>query len=185
MRLFIAVSIGEENKNKIFDIQSVLKRSCVDVKWIEKDNLHLTLKFLGEVAEDNLDSVKESIRRAVAEFKRFQINLESIGVFPNEKSPRVLWMGINKGEVELKNISQNLEGSLEELGFKKETREFSAHLTIGRFRSNSEKEKLFKIIEKFQNENIIESVNVVYLIKSTLSPKGPAYDVIEEYQLGL
>ena len=74
MRLFIAVSIGEENKNKIFDIQSVLKRSCVDVKWIEKDNLHLTLKFLGEVAEDNLDSVKESIRRAVAEFKRFQIN---------------------------------------------------------------------------------------------------------------
>ncbi|OGS47066.1 MAG: 2'-5' RNA ligase [Elusimicrobia bacterium RIFOXYD2_FULL_34_15] len=183
MRLFVAVNISEDSKEKIFNIQTEFKRSSADVKWVEKENLHLTLKFLGEVAEDKLDSVKERIKQSFSGIKRFEICFEYTGAFPTEKFPKVLWIGISKGTVELKDISQKLENSLEELGFEKEKREFSAHLTIGRFRSNFGKEKLFDRIKKKQIEKITENIKSVFLMKSTLTPKGPIYNVIEEFQL--
>ena len=192
MRLFIAVNISEENRSKIAQIQSELKKNIADVhpvrydklsngvKWIEKENLHLTLKFLGEVADEQLVSIKEKIKEVSSSIKGFEIDFCSLGVFPSETFYKILWVGIEKGQAELKNLAQRLEDLLQGIGFKKEKRPFSAHLTIGRFR----KPKPCKLQGTNTEEKFSEAVEKVSLVKSTLTPKGPIYEIIEEFKLG-
>ncbi|MDD5686683.1 MAG: RNA 2',3'-cyclic phosphodiesterase [Elusimicrobia bacterium] len=183
MRLFIAVNIKEENKKEVLKIQSTFKESFFDIKWVESENLHLTLKFLGEIAEEKVNPLKEKIKQLVSGIKKFEIDFCRTGVFPNIEFPRVLWIGVEKGETELKNLSQNIETSLEEIGFEKEKKLFSVHLTIGRFRSGKNKEKLKDIIKKVSVEKYEDIVESVFLIRSTLTANGPVYNIIEEFQL--
>ena len=187
MRLFIAVNIKAETKNKIAGIQSALKKgpASADVKWIETENLHLTLKFLGEVEGDKQENlVSEKLRQAIIGIKKFEIDFEKIGVYPNETAPRVLWLGVGKGKEELASLANRIENSLSAIGFEKEKRPFSAHLTLGRFKSSQKgREKISGIIGKMPSEKISDIVEAVYLMKSTLTPRGPIYEVVEKLQL--
>ncbi|MBN1383777.1 MAG: RNA 2',3'-cyclic phosphodiesterase [Elusimicrobia bacterium] len=180
MRLFIAVNINDENKNKIVQIQTGLKNDITDIKWVEKENLHLTLKFLGEVADGRLDALKKRIKETGSLTKDFEIDFCNLGVFPKETFSRILWIGIDKGQDGLKSLAQKLEDSLEAAGFKKEKRPFSAHLTIGRFK----KPKPCKISGlPYKEEKFSETVEKISLVKSTLTSKGPIYEVIEGFKL--
>ncbi|MDO8735268.1 MAG: RNA 2',3'-cyclic phosphodiesterase [Elusimicrobiota bacterium] len=205
MRLFIAVNIKAETKNKIVRIQSALKKNCDGVKWTLPENLHLTLKFLGEVDDSRKDLISEKLRQAVIGIKKFEIDFEKIGVYPFETAPRVLWSGVGEGKIELENLAQKIESLLTEianLGFEKEKRSFSAHLTLGRFKSptcsprihsgvspdkrigvNSANKKLFDIMKNITIGKISDAVESVYLMKSTLTPLGPIYEVVEKFQL--
>jgi RNA 2',3'-cyclic 3'-phosphodiesterase len=183
MRLFVAVNISKENKNKISKIQSVLKKSGADAKWVEENNLHLTLKFLGEVEENKVNHIIEKLKQVVLDVKKFEVDFESVGVFPTEMSPRVLWIGTGKGAEELKNLTEKTETLFEEIGFEKEKRKFSPHLTVGRFRSSKGKEKLLDIIKSLTFEKITEEVKSVFLIKSVLTPKGSIYSIVEKFCL--
>lgn len=184
MRTFIAVGISREARQKIAQIQDDFKREDPDVKWVEPENLHLTLKFLGEVDEAKIAGVIEKTRLGVSENSRFKVHLLEIGTFPNLKFPRVVWIGVSEGKEELKDLSKRIEENLFHLGFPKENREFSAHLTIGRVRSPKKKEKLVKKIEELGKSDIGEfAVDKVLVMESQLSPKGPTYRVIEEVNL--
>ena len=186
MRLFIAVNIKAETKNKIARIQSALRKNCDGVKWTLPENLHLTLKFLGEVDDSRKNLVSEKLRQAVSGIKKFEIDFEKIGVFPNETTPRILWLGVEKGKIELENLAQKIESSLTEiagLDLKKEKKPFSAHLTLGRFKSPRNNKKLFDIIKNITIEKISDAVEAVYLMKSVLMPRGPIYEVVEKFQL--
>ncbi|MFA5779507.1 MAG: RNA 2',3'-cyclic phosphodiesterase [Elusimicrobiota bacterium] len=200
MRLFIAVNIKAETKNKIARIQSVLKKNCDDVKWTSPENLHLTLKFLGEVDASRKDLISKKLRQApldkilylmgqaIIGIKKFEIDFEKIGVYPFETAPRVLWLGVGEGKIELENLAQKIESLLPEiadLGFEKEKKPFSAHLTLGRFKSpaSAADKKLFDIVKKPPIEKISDVVESVYLMKSTLTPRGPVYEVVEKFQL--
>jgi len=186
MRLLVSVDIKAETKNKIAAIQSVLKKNCSGVKWTLPDNLHLTLKFLGEVDDGRKDLITEKLKQAVAGVNKFKIDFEKIGVFPNETAPRVLWLDVGEGKMELGNLAQKIDSLLMATcapGFEKEKRPFAAHFTLGRFKSPLNNEKLFDIIKKMTIEKISDAVESVYLIKSTLTPRGPIYEVIEKFQL--
>ncbi|MEW6555730.1 MAG: RNA 2',3'-cyclic phosphodiesterase [Elusimicrobiota bacterium] len=183
MRLFVTVGISAENKNRISEVQSALKKNQYDIKWTELGNLHLTLKFLGEVEENKIAEITEKLKNAIADTKKFEIIFYKLGIFPNNRFPRVLWVGVENGEQELKSLSEKIETALEPLGFEKEKRAFSAHLTLGRFRSPKNNEKLVEILKKIQIEKMLNSVSEILLIKSTLTPKGPIYETIKEFKL--
>ena len=183
MRLFIAVNISQEIKDRIIFIQTIFKKSSADVRWITPDNLHLTLKFLGEVSDSKIAIVTEKVKQSVAGVKKFEVDFGGVDVFPDKSFPRILWLGVTKGKNELASLAQKIDNSLEEIGFEKEKRQFSAHLTIGRIKSHKNKEKLFSIVEKTPADKISDVVEFVYLMKSTLTPQGSIYDVVEKFQL--
>ncbi len=184
MRTFIAVGISSEVREKIAQIQAEFRKGDPDVKWVEPENLHITLRFLGEVSEDKLSGVIEKIRLATAGISNFRAHIFGLGGFPNLKSPRVVWVGVGEGKEELKNLSERIEENLSYLGFAKEKRGFSAHLTIGRVRSPRKREKLVKKIEELERHDVGEfSVDRVLVMESQLSSKGPTYRIIEEVNL--
>lgn len=183
MRLFIAIELSDEIKNAVAQIQSHLKYSGADVKWVEKDNIHLTLKFLGEVSEEKCEEVKAALDSAAKETKPFEINLKDIGAFPKIEFPRVIWAGLDKGAAESTAVAKNIDEVLSRIGFQKETRSFAAHLTIGRVRSPKNKAALEEKVETANHETlpaISQTISSVILFQSTLTPKGPIYTKLHE-----
>ena len=184
MRTFIAVGISSEVRERIARIQAEFRKGDPDVKWVKPENVHITLKFLGEVSEDKLPAVIEKTRLAVTRISNFRVHLSELGSFPNLKSPRVVWVGVSEGKEELRNLNKKIEENLSYLGFAKEKREFSVHLTIGRVRSPRGKEKLVKKIEEMESSDVGEfSVDKVLVMESQLSSRGPTYRIIEEVNL--
>lgn len=185
MRTFIAVEIPAEIKNKIGRYVDLLRGSSQNVKWVSPENLHLTIKFLGEVNEDDVDSLIECMNPVLSEFSSFDLALEHIGFFPSIKNPRVLWIGSDGGADNLLDIFQELEHCLETVGVDRDERMFSPHLTIGRVKRNHDKlsdgPAFTGDIPEFETASF--RVNGIALIKSTLTPQGPIYEKLYEGKL--
>lgn len=183
-RAFIAVELPESVRQEVAALQADFKSSSADVKWVEAANLHLTLKFLGDIEEHQVSSLKETLGAALRDLTSFDIHLEGIGAFPKTTFPRVIWVGINQGEKQLVELANRVEQACAGLGFPKEERPFSAHLTIGRVRS---KEHLAPFIKKLQlaefRAGATAPITRVVLFQSTLSPKGPTYTPLAEIPL--
>ncbi len=187
MRAFIAIELSEKIRAGLAQIQSCLKHSEDDVKWAEKENIHLTIKFLGEISEENCSKVKAALDITAGSFKPFKLKLKDIGVFPKIGLPRVIWAGIDKGARESSEIARLMDEELSKIGFESEARPFAAHATIGRVRSpkNIEalKEKLATIgdLGFGIKEQIVDSIS---LFQSKLTPTGPIYTKLHEAKLG-
>lgn len=162
-----------------------MKYAGADVKWVERGNIHLTLKFLGEINEKKLPPIKAALDEIAVLFSSFAISLENAGAFPTVEFPRVLWVGLGKGAKESKDIANHIDGELSKIGFDKESRPFAAHLTIGRVRSAKNKdalaEKLSTIGLQFSAED--QLVKSVALFQSTLTTSGPIYTKLHEARL--
>jgi len=181
MRTFIAIELPKDIKNILGNIQNELKQSQADVKWVKPDNIHLTLKFLGEIQEDLVKKIQLVLEEIAQKNSSFSIYLASLGVFPKLQYPRVVWIGLNNDQQILK-IAKELEESLITIGIPAETRPFSSHITLGRSRSSSHRKELVEKIESL-NKNLSLSlqefrVSGITLFKSTLTPAGPIYEVI-------
>lgn len=185
MRTFIAIELSEEIRETLAQIQSHLKYSGADVKWVEKDNIHLTLKFLGEISEEKLQQVIAALEITAKETPCFEISIKDIGAFPKIDYPRVIWVGLDKGAKESTEIALKVDEELSKIGFGKESRPFAAHLTIGRVRSSKNKEALKDKITQYTIHNTHdELVSRITLFKSTLTPKGSIYTKLHEARLG-
>ena len=184
MRTFIAIDLSEEAQQELTQLQSELKTSQADVKWVDPKNIHLTLKFLGEISDQQVTQVKATLDKIAPQFKPYETTLSGIGAFPKLDHPRVVWVGIEDAKGETKEIASKIEAELEKIGFKKEDREFKAHLTIGRVRSSKNKDKLKSIIQSIsfapQSKN---PINDITLYQSTLTPQGPIYTILYTAQL--
>jgi len=186
MRAFIAIELPEKIKNSLAVLQEKLKSSQADVKWVEKNNIHLTLKFLGEVDENKISEVTTSLNKIALHTPSYQAIISSLGGFPKIDYPRVIWAGIGNGDQETKNIAKLIEENLEKIGFAKEERAFASHITLGRTRSGKNQKKLGELLKKMQVESSIAEnfkVDKITLFKSQLSPKGPTYQAIKELSL--
>lgn len=187
MRTFIAIELPDEIKNSLARIQSQLKTSGADVKWVEPGNIHLTLKFLSEIDEKKLDKIIEILKDITKNKNYFHIRISSLGAFPKMNFPRVIWVGIDEGDTESKEIAKELEQNLAKIGIPKESRPFSSHITIGRTRSTLNRDKLVQglktIEDNFGKENFSFRVTKITLFKSTLTPKGPIYEVLHNASL--
>ncbi len=176
IRSFIAIEIPEVIKKGLSGIQDALKKTGADVGWTRPEGIHLTLKFLGEVEEGKLADIQKAIEESAKGISAFLLEVNGIGVFPNIRYPRVLWIGIkDKGDT-LKTLEEAIDRETEKIGFKKEGRDFSPHLTLGRIRSHKNREILIKSLEEFDKIELgAFNVTEVSLIKSELRPKGAVY----------
>ena len=168
-------------------MQTLLKKSGADVKWVAAQNIHLTLKFLGEIDEEKSVKIAGIIEEIAQGSKKFQISLSSLGAFPKKEFPRVIWVAIDKGDKEIKIFAKALEEKIEKIGIPKEDRPFSSHITIGRVRSPLNKDKLVRALRETENyfggENIEFGVTKITLFKSTLGSSGPVYEALKEINL--
>ena len=187
MRAFIAIDLPKEIKDCLGRIEERLEAGGADVKWVAAANIHLTLKFLGEINEQAKQSVIQTIEDTAKDRNLFSIRLSSAGAFPDIKFPRVIWIGIDNGSAEVIKIAAGLEEKIEKIGIPKETRGFTCHITLGRVKSGLNRLKLAEKIEEINrelNEKPLELlVGKITLFKSTLSPNGPVYEPLHEASL--
>jgi 2'-5' RNA ligase len=185
MRTFIAIPLDDKTHNELAGLQAVLRSSAADVKWTQPSNIHLTLKFLGEIDDKKTKEISSALGLIAKTQKSFHLHLATIGAFPKPSFPRVIWVGIDEGANECMRLQALVEDSMERLGFAKEERTFSAHLTLGRVRSPKNKDRLIEIIEKEKGFCSSGKVLVgkIILFKSTLTSEGPIYTPLEEFPL--
>ncbi|MDP3791026.1 MAG: RNA 2',3'-cyclic phosphodiesterase [Candidatus Omnitrophota bacterium] len=182
MRAFIAIELSEEIRSSLSQIQSHLKYSGADVKWVEKDNIHLTLKFLGEITEEKCEKIKSILDEIGRSLRPFEINIKNIGAFPKIDHPRVIWVGLDKGAKESVEVAGKIDEELYKIGFEKESRPFTAHLTIGRVRSSKNKDALKQKLTAYSLQLTAETqlISSVIFFQSKLSPKGSIYTKLYE-----
>ena len=184
MRLFIAIELPEDIKDEIVEIEEEL-RTFWSAKWVERDNIHLTLKFLGEIEDGRIEEVKRIVSETSQMNYRLSLNLENIGGFPNLKKPRIIWIGVREVEKRVVNIMENLEEKFIKFGIEPERKKKTPHITIGRIKGYLGKysEKESKVIDGLIYKSRIFRVESISVIKSVLTPKGAIHTVIKQYPL--
>ncbi len=175
MRLFVALKTLL-NDDAIFSVEKTLMRQIFDVKWVEKKNLHLTLKFLGETDEKRIYKINEIILNSVSLFKQFSFSYQGISAFPDKKNAKVIFIAVRNPE-KIIRLMIALDKNLHESGFKLE-KSYVPHLTLGRVRRKSV--NLNRIGEIRFSDIVVKAVGVS-LIKSVLSPDGPIYEEISSF----
>jgi 2'-5' RNA ligase len=172
MRLFIAIEIPEEIKEYIILIQGKIGNELAKVRWVNKSQMHLTLKFLGEVQLNVAEELKKELEKI--KFEPFSVNLDYIGVFPNENYIRVVWVGL-KPEEKIIELQNDIDESLKNL-FGKE-KDYKPHITLGRvkFIKKENKTKFVETIKNIKVEGKKIEIKDFRLIKSTSTEKGPVY----------
>lgn len=176
MRLFIAVNIPAQVKDRIGDIQHGLIQSQADVKWVEKDNLHLTLRFIGDTLDDKPLLIAAALEPKLKGFGSFEIVLSGMGAFPDMNFPRIIWAGVEDMSGKLRELVLIIEESLLKLGFEGEAREFTPHLTIGRVRWQKSISNLKAVIQqKSEYDPVPFQISSVDIMESVLTPQGPIY----------
>ncbi|MCK4245395.1 MAG: RNA 2',3'-cyclic phosphodiesterase [Candidatus Omnitrophica bacterium] len=185
MRTFISVEIPQEAREKFLLAENLLRNSDLPLKLVKIENLHLTLKFLGEISEERLKEIIETCQIVAEAFSPFSISFKGIGIFPDMKKPRVIWAGVEEGAEDLRKISGLLEEELEKRGFPADKREFQGHLTIARVKKPMIRNEVLKgLIEKFQEHQFCSfPVNKLYIMKSELKKEGPIYTCLKEIAL--
>jgi 2'-5' RNA ligase len=179
IRSFIAVDIKEEILGEIVKIQGKLKASCPDLKLVAPQNLHLTLRFLGEVPQSTINLLIQEFQNLI--FKQFNVKFEGVGAFPNPRKPNVVWLGVSEGENELRELASKVETLVRKIGLPKSNKGFSPHLTLARVKFWRDRSRLSMVIRELSNVKVGNmAVDLVRLKKSTLTPKGPLYETLYE-----
>ncbi len=185
IRSFLAIELPRAILKRIEEVQEDLKQSHSDVRWVNPEKIHLTLKFFGNIEEGKVEPIVKSIEELIHATSPFHLMVIGVGAFPHLKNPRVIWMGLRDGEEVLTSFQKQLETQLGNIGIQPEDRPFHPHLTLGRMRSNKGKEELLKRMEKYIEERFGDiHVERVILFKSDLRPSGPIYTPLREIKLG-
>jgi 2'-5' RNA ligase len=184
IRCFIALNLPSELKGRLAELEAQLKEAKADVGWVKPENIHLTLKFLGGVEEARIPLVKGAIQEGLREEGSLALAFVGLGVFPNPRYPRVVWVGV-KGEPErLQKLQERLEQAMSEVGFPREARSFSPHITLGRMRSRQGAPSLMDLVGRL-GEYELGSMKAesIELMRSQLHPAGAIYTVLESFPL--
>ncbi len=184
LRSFIAIELSETLKNELARLQQELKKCGADVRWVKPENIHLTLKFLGDIEEQIVEDVVKIIQGTCSTFKPFSLDIKGTGLFPNPRSPRALWVGVN-GSEDVIRFQGEINDRMSALGFKREKRRFTPHLTLGRFKSPQDKDPLLEKIVLLKNRSLGRmNVLTISLMQSELSPAGAQYRRLADIPLG-
>jgi 2'-5' RNA ligase len=181
LRVFTAVEVTPEIRSTTLRLIDRLRSVPAKVSWTKADNLHYTLKFLGDVPAEKTADICRAVQNAVAPFSPFEIVAAGVGAFPSAGHPRTLWLGVSDGPEPLELLNQALERVLEPLGFPREHRRFTAHLTLGRVRggSPSDFQQFAELLRKHTDFDAgAMTVDSVTVFSSTLNRDGPTYEVL-------
>jgi 2'-5' RNA ligase len=184
IRTFVAVKLPETVLAAIGDVQEQLAVYGFNVRWVTTGNIHLTLKFLGEVHEDELDSIAAVLTEAVHGFAPLRLAAAGVGVFPSVKRARVIWMGLSGQLSEFASLQRSIEDRLATIGYPREKRPFSGHLTLGRVKGPIAASRLTTAMGAFRDcASETFEVDRVVLFKSDLRPTGALYTELRQVTL--
>lgn len=185
IRSFIAIELSDKTKNSLKKIIAELSEVKADVKWVSTVNLHITLKFLGNIKEDDILNISNIIKESSSDIEPFNLHIEGSGAFPDLKRPKIIFVNIKDDKNNIFTIYERLEDKLSHLGIKRESRKYKPHLTIGRARSPKCIDKLADSIKIHKNDFIgDEQIESIVLMTSELLPKGPKYSKLDTINLG-
>ncbi len=180
MRLFVALELSDAVRAAVLNLVDLLQRARADARWMRPEGMHLTLKFIGEVPEEELAPIRQALS-TVRSAKPVAMEFRGLGYFPNDRRPRVLWVGSEASE-NLAELAAQMEAALEPLGIARENRPFVPHLTLGRFKSSQRLEHLQKEIAALPSTEFGQVETGEFLLfQSKLSPKGAEYTKLERF----
>ena len=184
IRAFIAVDLDDPVIEKVCNVVEILKSRITEIRWLRKENLHLTLKFLGNIAESQVEPITAALRHPLGLFSPCTISAKGLGVFPDFRRPKILWVGLTGNQ--LVQLTAEIESALMPIGFTPENRAFTPHLTIGRWREGSRPAKNLR--QEIDSLNDFEfgacAVRQIVLFQSVLKPEGASYSELRTIQLG-
>jgi 2'-5' RNA ligase len=180
LRCFVAVEVVDiKVLDNLITLGKALTTTGATVKLVEAQNIHATLRFLGNVSLSRVEEVGELLDEV--EFYPFDVELKGVGVFPNLRRVNVVWVGIERGDVELLNIFNQLEAKLKGIGFKSDRRGFTPHITVARVSSGRNRDALVDVVSDWRDREFgMYRVDAIQLKKSVLTPRGPIYSTLHE-----
>jgi RNA 2',3'-cyclic 3'-phosphodiesterase len=180
IRAFFGIDSSGENKENIFAIQKILKEPESEIKWENKEKLHVTMKFLGDIDEYALKEMIQDIRNEVKIFEKFEMQFDVLGCFPNIKFPRVIWIGCKNQNDKLNQINEIIENVAVNFDFPKEKGKFHPHITLGRVKGNRGLDQIAELIKHLSFEKIVGTANEITVFKSTLQKSGSIYTIVDK-----
>lgn len=186
LRVFVAIELDSAVCSAAGKLIATLSAAGADVKWVEPDNMHVTLKFLGDVSLTDTARICDAVQKAADEHQPFDIEFAGAGAFPNLGRPRTIWLGTHEGQEPMRRLVESLESRLQKLGFRRENRPFQAHLTLGRVRRGGpELAELGRLIaENVEFPAGSSGVSEVIVFSSDLTSAGPVYGIVGRAKLG-
>lgn len=191
IRAFIAIELPETIHQKLDEIEKQIQtrageRARRAVRWVPASNMHLTLKFLGEVSTGNVQALAQILKNEANRHARFELTIQGLGAFPNLRHPRVIWVG-TEGPAELANMQKAIDAETRQLGYPAEERPFSPHLTLGRISQNAHPDEIAQVVRALSEMQVgmLGQVPVerIHLFRSDLRPAGAVYTSLYDFAL--
>jgi 2'-5' RNA ligase len=183
-RSFFAVELSVEIAAGVRRLREALQGRAAGVRWLRPEGIHLTLKFLGEVAPDRIEEIVRKTEEAIQGVGPFTVGIRGGGGFPSAQNPRVVWIGVDDPSGMLKELQARVEGRMEELGFTREGRDYTPHLTVGRLRSGKERGTVAQALDAIRASDLGSmEVREVILFRSHLKPTGAEYTKLGSFPL--
>ena len=187
-RMFIAADISDAQRTAAADLVARLKKGIQFTKarpsWSRVEGMHLTLKFMGDVDSTRVGEIGEAVAPAAVGVAPFAVSVGGLGVFPNARQPRVLWIGVKEGAKVLCDLQARIDRALRPLGFDPENRAFHPHLTLARIKALSGVEALMDVVQSHKDSGLgTAQIDRLTLYRSQLAPEGSTYTVLHEWLL--
>lgn len=183
MRLFIAVNLDPDISSSVEERLKPFRKNRPEIKWVKSSNLHFTLVFLGETQEMLVPFISQCVQQAVQGFPEFEISLSNVGFFPDQKHPKIIWLGVDKGNQLFSQLGQSVQVSLQQQKIPFDLKTFIPHLTIGRIKAKLSHQSLETITTSWEKVSGCQKINKLSLMQSRLQPQGAIYTVLETYFL--
>jgi len=185
LRAFLSIDLPASLQPSLTQVQNSLKQSGADVRWVPVGNIHLTLKFFGNIPETAVGTINASTRAVTRDMQPFDLQIRRLGAFPGINRPRVVWLGLEEPTGALADLHRRLEAAFHAIGYPSEDRAFNPHLTLGRVRSNQGRDRLSQMLAQVTVPEFPQfRVTVLTLFRSTLSPQGSIYTPVQVVTLG-
>lgn len=183
-RIFVAIYISEEARGKVADYIETLRGefAAIRVGWEKPEKLHLTMKFIGDIDDEQLKYLTEAVEKMARQISNFKLQISDTGVFPSPRNARILWLGLQDEKESLQKLNEILENECERVGFVKEKRNLKAHLTVARLREPQKSNELARkhLQNKFAAAEFKACEIVIYA--SELLPRGSIYSVVSKHE---
>jgi 2'-5' RNA ligase len=184
IRCFVAIEIPEAVQEQLLQVQNALRKHIQRASWVKPGNIHLTLKFLGDVNPDDIGGVGEAIKSVAARHRPFSLVFGGVGAFPSLSRPRAVWVGVKSGRDNAAALARDIEQALSPLGFSPENKAFNAHLTLARLKEQVDLRPFANVCRQYDTiDNATAAVKEISLIRSELHPRGSIYTTLHAYPL--
>ena len=176
MRTFIALEISDESRSSLAQLIESIKPELGKLSWVKPENIHLTMKFIGEIDEKMIPDIERELNHVAAKTSVMSVNIRSLGCFPNPRRARVLWAGLRGNLEQLEFLKRDVEESMTKIGLEKDNKKFSPHVTLARIKKPVDTARLTSILKEHDNSDYgKEEFDHIALIKSDLTPSGANY----------